>query len=203
MERCRRQAKTDPPPSSLDYRLMPTPSPPATGFACGAFQAGRRRSPPPASAAIVDRLTLGGNIIETAPIPTCWPIPWRIGLRSTQPRCSAAARSCEPHGTGAPGSRGGKSALPGQQPQRQARRRKLVVSAVDSGAVPPGEHPPEGAQHGTVAPAVGGAAAPHGAHRFHETSNDREQQIHAQKPCNYPSDHVAFSLSPADNTFLF
>ena len=65
----------------------------------------------------------------------------------------------------------------------------------------PGKHPPEGAQNGTMTPAIGRAVAAHGAHALDETSNDGEEQIQAQGPPNHPPHHVTSSLS-ADFLFL-
>jgi hypothetical protein len=59
----------------------------------------------------------------------------------------------------------------------------------------PGKHPPEGAQNGTLTPAIGRAAAPHGAHALNKTLHDSEEQIQAQDPPNHPPHHVT-SCSP-------
>jgi hypothetical protein len=61
----------------------------------------------------------------------------------------------------------------------------------------PGKHPPEGAQNETLTPAIGRAAAAHGAHALDETSDDGEEQIQPQHPPNHPPDHVTSSLSGA------
>lgn len=144
-------------------------------------------------------MTRHSSVIEAsrpAPTPAGWPTPWRSGTADcregvAQLRCSGiaaqpAARSCDlPEGLGTAGGTH-HSAANGDRPQKEG-----VASAVDSGAVPPGEHPPESAQHTTVAPAVGPAVAMHGAHTLHKTSDNREQQIQTQKPRTHPSDHLA------------
>jgi hypothetical protein len=58
----------------------------------------------------------------------------------------------------------------------------------------PGKHPPEGAQNGTLTPAIGRAAATHGPHTLDETSHDGEEQIQSQNPPNDPPHHVTPSL---------
>jgi hypothetical protein len=60
--------------------------------------------------------------------------------------------------------------------------------------MPPGKHPPEGAQNGTLTPAIGRAAAAHSAQALGETPHDGEQQIQPQNPPNHPPHHVTSSL---------
>ena len=59
----------------------------------------------------------------------------------------------------------------------------------------PGKHPPERAQNGTVTPAIGRAAASHGAHALDKTPHDGEKQIQTQDPPNHPPHHLTSSLS--------
>ena len=59
----------------------------------------------------------------------------------------------------------------------------------------PGKHPLEGAQDGTMTPAIGRAAAGHGTHALDEMSHGGEEQIQAKDPPNHPPHHVTSSLS--------
>jgi hypothetical protein len=59
----------------------------------------------------------------------------------------------------------------------------------------PGKHPPEGAQNGTLTPAIGRAAATHSAHPLDETPHDREKQIQPKNPPNHPPHQDTPSLS--------
>ena len=70
-----------------------------------------------------------------------------------------------------------------------------LASNLASRVMSPGKHPPEGAQNGTLTPAIGRAAAPHGAHALNKTPHDSEEQIQAQDPPNHPPHHVTSSLS--------
>jgi hypothetical protein len=70
-----------------------------------------------------------------------------------------------------------------------------LASNLASRVMSPGKHPPEGAQNGTLTPAIGRAAAPHGAHALNKTLHDSEEQIQAQDPPNHPPHHVT-SCSP-------
>jgi hypothetical protein len=66
--------------------------------------------------------------------------------------------------------------------QSTGRGRARLASDLPSRVMSPGKHPPEGAQNGTMTPAVGRAAAAHGAHALDETPHDREEQIQPQDP---------------------
>jgi hypothetical protein len=46
-----------------------------------------------------------------------------------------------------------------------------------------------------MTPAIGRAAAAHGAHALDETSHDGKEQIQAQDPPKHPPHHVTSSLS--------
>jgi hypothetical protein len=59
----------------------------------------------------------------------------------------------------------------------------------------PRKHPPEGAQTGTLTPAISRAATTHGAHALDETPHGSEEQIQTQDPTNHPPHHVPSSLS--------
>jgi len=51
----------------------------------------------------------------------------------------------------------------------------------------PGKHPPEDAQNRTLTPAIGRAAAPHGAHTLNETTHNSEEQIQGPGPTEPPA----------------
>jgi hypothetical protein len=53
----------------------------------------------------------------------------------------------------------------------------------------PWEDPPERAQDWALAPAVGAAAATHGAHLFDETADDGEKQIQTYQRSNDATQH--------------
>jgi hypothetical protein len=70
------------------------------------------------------------------------------------------------------------------------RSRRESVSNLDFQMMSPRKHPPEGAQNGTLAPAIGRAAAAHGAHTLDETPHNSKEQIQAHNPPNHPRHHA-------------
>jgi hypothetical protein len=72
-----------------------------------------------------------------------------------------------------------------------------MASNLASQMMSPGKNPSEGAQNGTLTPAIGRAVAAHGAHALDETPHDCEEQIQAQDPPNHPPHHFTSSLSGA------
>jgi hypothetical protein len=91
-----------------------------------------------------------------------------------------------------------------RQPERLGHRSRTgdnpavgaawLGSDLASRVMSPRKHPPEGAQNGTLTPAIGRTAAAHGAHTLDETSHDGEEQIQTQDPPNRPPHHVTSSL---------
>jgi len=77
-----------------------------------------------------------------------------------------------------------------------------LASDLASRVMSPGKHPPEGAQSGTLTPAIGRATAAHGAHALDETPYHGEEQMQAQDPPNHPPHHVTSSLSEGSPSLL-